>query len=962
MREKFLKKLSYWHTKYPWRMLTIIIMVTIIMGVLSRGLRITMRTEALLPEGDKRVEQFNRITEEFTTATNLLVVVQGDETRMKEFADELAPKILGLRHTSNNKEREEEISKLQEKIQDLREKQNKVRKIEELQNEIGELQSRINFKLFQRIDYKAETDFLRNHALLLVKEDDLKNTKEIFTSPNLTDLIRNINDSMEKEYVGRQESISTREKEDGAWNFLDGIQNLVFTLMDALRKGNVSEKDIRQIADRLLFGEPYMLSYDKEALVMIAVPNFSIMDREMIMVSARAVQKLVDDTLKGYPDLTAGLSGAIAREHDEQVASEEAISSSTIIALIFILILLIAAFRMWVAPVFAIVTLITGLIWALGATFLVVGQLNMVTAMMAVVLLGLGIDFAIHFISGFTEWRAAGDTIPVAMEKVFLKSGKGIITGGLTTACAFLTLLISRSRGMKEMGIVVGMGLLCVLLATLFFLPAMLVFRARIKDRLMKKSGSKKKSFSGEKDISFGFLGGLGEFLSRRYVFSIVSSVALSAVLVYSAFQITFDPNFLNMEPKGLTSIALSDTVMNKFDLSMEYALVLADSVEESRNLAEQYRELGSVALTDDISIYLPSKEEQNARIPHITDIFRKISSARVNRIITRNEISGFVEEIDRLMMNIMEIQDMAFIGGQDKVDNKCKILVGDPDKDDPYNAIEEFKHLLNSNVSESAAVLTEFQRSFAPAFRESVMSMCRTEPINLEDLPESVLDRYSNKTRDKFLVTIFPAGNIWDGNYLYRFVDDLERVSDKVTGMPPVAVALIRIFGRDGRNAVLLTLVIVFLLLWADFGRARHALTAMIPLALGMFWMVGLMNLTGQQLTIMNVIGLPLIIGIGIDDGVHIMHRWKHEGNGRIRTVYSSTGKAILLTSLTTMFAFGSLVFSVFRGWAQFGLALFTGVGACFLTTVFVLPGILGLIEKKNGKRVKDRLFHLDY
>lgn len=91
------------------------------------------------------------------------------------------------------------------------------------------------------------------------------------------------------------------------------------------------------------------------------------------------------------------------------------------------------------------------------------------------------------------------------------------------------------------------------------------------------------------------------------------------------------------------------------------------------------------------------------------------------------------------------------------------------------------------------------------------------------------------------------------------------------------------------------------------------------------------------------------MILGIGIDDGVHIVHRWRIEGKGKTRTVFSSTGKAILLTSLTTMLAFGSLIFSIWRGFGQLGGALFLGVGACFLTTVIVLSGIIGLVERKK-------------
>jgi predicted RND superfamily exporter protein len=239
----------------------------------------------------------------------------------------------------------------------------------------------------------------------------------------------------------------------------------------------------------------------------------------------------------------------------------------------------------------------------------------------------------------------------------------------------------------------------------------------------------------------------------------------------------------------------------------------------------------------------------------------------------------------------------------------------------------------------------------FAPRYKNAILRMCSTESIRMEDLPDTILDQFANDRRDLFLITVYPQGTIYERDFFYRFVEDLERVSDKATGAPPLFISLIRILGREGRNAVLLTLVIVFGLLTVDFKSPKEALTAMIPLAFGLFWMVGLMNLTGINLSIMTVIGLPLIVGIGIDDGVHIMHRWKNEGPGRIRTVFASTGKAILLTSLTTMLAFGSMVFSVFPAWGLFGGALFLGVAACFLATVGFLPGILGWFDRKGSR-----------
>jgi len=219
-----------------------------------------------------------------------------------------------------------------------------------------------------------------------------------------------------------------------------------------------------------------------------------------------------------------------------------------------------------------------------------------------------------------------------------------------------------------------------------------------------------------------------------------------------------------------------------------------------------------------------------------------------------------------------------------------------------------------------------------------------------LDDLPASVLDRYANRDRTQFLITVFPEENMWtDLNFLQRFTSDLEKISYKATGMPPVMQELFRVIGNDGKNAALLTVLVVFLLLWLDFRSFKYAIIAMIPLVAGVIWMVGLMHLVGMQLTVVNVMALPMILGIGIDDGVHIVHRWRIEGSKKVKQIFASTGKAIFLTSITTMLVFGSLVFSIWRGFGSLGGAMFIGVGACFLSTVIILSGIIGFLERKK-------------
>jgi len=906
MRDKILKALAKLHAQHPWKMVIVVLIITIIMGAFAAQLEQSMRWTDLLPTKSEKTIQYNKVINEFVTATNIIVVVEGEEEKIKAFAEAIVPQI-----------------KLATDPKD------------------GKLYAK-------RVDYKQDVDFIREHGLMLVKADNLRNMKELYQNPNLVPLLTNINNSFEKEYIGKEESISTREKEDNTIIILSSISNLISVMKDYSSGKIHSPEEAQKAVDKLLLGEPYLLSYDKQALIINVIPNFSMTDMGKMISGTDAIQEVIDQVLKDYPEVKAGLTGMIPLGRDEMVYSQQSMGYTTIIAFIAILILLILSFRMWVAPLFAILNLAVGLIWAIGLTAILVKSLNIMTSMVAVILIGLGIDFSIHIISIFTENRSVGKPINIAMEETFLKSGKGILTAGLTTCAAFFALVISSSRGMKEMGIVSSTGLLAILIVTFLFLPSLLVLRER---RLEKKLAEGKiKIKPVYKDISFKSFGKGTKCLSQRYPATLICAVIITIFLLISASKISFDHNYMNMEPKGLTSITLQDTILDKFDMSMDYALLLTNSIEESREMTKKLKNIKSVAIVDDISMYLPSFEEQKKRIPIIQEINQSISTSILKDKFTEAEFDQLLSELERLEMNIMEIQDMAYIGGQDKVDRKCSEIVGNPDNPQSKSIISEFINYLENNQQEGIKGLEEFQKYAAPYFKKSVLKITSIENVELDDLPPSILDRYVNRNRTQFLTTIFPSGNMWqDADYLNRFTNDLDRISEKTTGMPPIMRELMRVIGNDGKNAALLTIIVVFLLLWADFGSIKYSIIAMIPLVVGVVWMVGSMKLTSMQLTIVNVMGLPMIIGIGIDYGVHIVHRWRIEGSNKVNKIFASTGKAILLSAITTMLAFGSLIFSIWRGFGSLGGAMVIGVGACFLSTVIILSGIMGFLERKK-------------
>jgi len=890
-------------------MLWIILAVTLVSLGLSSRMSMTPKWSDMLPKGDPRTIEFDRILDEFQSASSIVVVVQGSETDIKAFADELAPRLL--------------------------------------KPLIIPGKDKAPHVYVRRVDYKAPLDFMKQHGFMLMKANDLENMKDVFQDPGLPGLLTNINNNFEKEYIQSEEPVSSREEEDGALIFLNGIDGWLRELEETLSTGNIETAAAEAAVDKLLLGEPYFLSYDRQALILNVIPTFSMMDTYLMVDGTDAVQGVVSELLESYPGVQAGLSGAIAVGRDEMYYSTQGLEISMLLSLFAIGALLYFAFKIWDAPLLALLNLIIGLIWAAGLVAIVVPVLNIMTAMFMIILIGLGIDFSIHVISTFSEMRALGLSLEESMSAGLEKSGKGVATGAITTAVAFLALMIGDSRAMSELGLVTAIGLLAVMVSTFVALPAFLVAIERRKENKRAKKGIE--APRQPRDITLKTLGQAGSIIQDHPWISLTGVLVITILLAFSARQITFNHNMMDLEAEGLPSIILQDTVQDKFDLSMDFAYLVSEGVEESRVLREKAKDLPSVATVEDISLFLPSLEEQTKRIPYINEIREFMTRARISPL-KNNDMKSVRQEIERLEMNVMEFQSMAFLGGQDKVLNRCTEIVGDME-DPPTNTIfTRLYTLFDQSENHLVEYLNIFQNGYAEYFTASVLTMANTEPLTLEVLPEAIVDRYASKDRSLFLTTVLPSGNIWqDQRFLDQFADELESISDRATGMPPVMRALFDIIGRDGRNAAVLTLVLVYLILLIDFKSFSYAVVALLPLAGGAIWMIGLMQLFGLQLDMVNVMALPLILGIGIDDGVHVVHRWRLEGHRSANIVFSSTGKAILLTSLTTMLAFGSMMFSPFRGYGSLSYALILGVGACFLTTVIILPAIMGLVDRRK-------------
>ena len=893
MREKLLRHWARVAATHPWRVIICVLIVTVLAAVSASRIRMDMRWSDLLPMNDPKAREFDEIITEYKSASTFLIVVRGEEQEIKNFADAITPKIKQLT------------------------------------------------QFFDRVDYKLDKEFLSNHALMLAEASDLETSADMFKDLSLIPLLTSINDNFEEEYVGDEEALSTKEKENEAVRTLDGFHSWLKAMDYFITNPQSSNAALVDSAvERFLYGDPYFISQDKRVLLMNLKANFSAMDIDKDIASTDSVQAILDRVLPDFPGVRAGISGMIPLQKDEMEHTTKDMQFSSILAMVLVLVLFMLTFRMWSAPILAGLNLVIALIIAAGVVSIFLGRLNMMTSMFAVILIGLGIDYSIHIISVYGERRVINKDAVSAMQETLVRSGPGIITGALTTAAAFFALAISVTQGIKEMGIVLGIGIICAMLTTMITLPSILVARERFLTRVSKKSFK-------QPHVEFKILGTIGKNIAVRPLLYLVVAIIVTGFLLYQALNIRFDYNMLNIEPKGLPTVELQDTIIEAFDLSPDFAMVTTGSIEQSHEMAERLKQMPLISMVENIADYVPPEEKQLERIPEVKNIRRLVTRNTARTPITTNNLDRLTAQLERLDMNIYELSQLAFIGGQDKVDEKCRSIIGDPEKEDPENFIISIVQKIKENPGQAAAQFNVFQDYYYPNLRQKIYKMANPELITLEGLPEHIKSQFVNEAGDKYLVTIYPKEQVWNYEALTRFNKQLETVSSKITGMPPIFLHLIRLIGRDGLMATILTVIIVILLLWMDFRSLRFALLGVIPLITGGIWMLGLMKTFGLMLNVVNVMAIPMIVGIGIDDGVHILHRYMFEGLRKTPVVLRSTGKAVLLTSLTTMAGFGSLMTASYRGWVGFGALLVAGVGACFITTVLFLPSIIGIMTK---------------
>ena len=233
---------------------------------------------------------------------------------------------------------------------------------------------------------------------------------------------------------------------------------------------------------------------------------------------------------------------------------------------------------------------------------------------------------------------------------------------------------------------------------------------------------------------------------------------------------------------------------------------------------------------------------------------------------------------------------------------------------------------------------------------------------LTLQDLPVDMTKSFSSKEGDILdFVMINASVALRDGRNAIRFAEEIGQIQTPsgdtfyASSSHIIFAEMLKLMLDDGIKAVGLTLLVVSLVLLIDLRNFVDAVLVLTPLLTALAWVTGFMYLFDFKLNIYNMVAFPTIIGMGIDNAVHIFHRYRESGRGSLRLVLRTTGLALVATTLTTMVGFAGLVPASHPALYWIGTVTLFGLGCAFISAVTLLPALLQLRERL-GRRTKKK------
>jgi hopanoid biosynthesis associated RND transporter like protein HpnN len=883
--------LAYYH---PWWVLSVsLILAALSLWFTATHLQFNTLRDDLISKDVEFNVQYQQYRERFQDFDGMIVVVEGEQPdAMKRFADQL---------------------------------------VEQLQNRP---------EIYSEIYYKVDTDYFKDKSLLFLEPDALDKLEDklrshqdfleqVNASPGLNTLLRNLNREISTGVVDSllTDMLGTGDEEEKKDDVAD--LSLLISLLGQMTRHVEGDTVYRSPwgtflaeEDKPLRKEGYLVSDDERLLFLLLNPLETEGDFAGSKNAIEGIRAIIKDLAPAFPEVTVGVTGGEVISADEMFTTQADVKNASKYALTGVALLFIIFYRRVTEPLLAVFTLIVSIAWAMGYTTLSVGHLNIISVVFTTILIGLGIDFGIHILCRYREERRLGREPYLAMRNTLQQTGRGNLAGAVTTAIAFGAMVFTDFVGIVELGIIAAGGIMLCLLGMVLLLPALI----SIEERWRKPVYTLPERV-GKRDTWF-------EKMYSHYYLIIFVSLGVLLGCGYVAKDLYFDYNLLNMQAKGTEAVHFEMKIIENAKRASWNAALVADNLQDAKEKYRVLKEMPSVGKVESLLGAIP--ENQEARI-------RKAKA--LAPLIDPFEVEPEDEPFPlRAIQTTMK-----------KIRFKLRKKEKEGEQDDVYEASRRAKQLDealgNTDPKIAAARLKQFSRTLFVDYRKKIADLKRSvypTPVKVEELPQDLKDRFV--TADgKYLLLVYPNINIWEREEMEKFLKEMRRIDPNVTGNAVHMFESSRLMIDAYIRAGLYALAAIALYLMLTLGNFKTTVLVLLPTLAGAILTLGLMHLTGIQFNLANLVVLPLILGIGVVDGVHILHRYREMPECGKNVISKSTGEAVILTSLTTMIGFGSLMVADHQGVYSVGLVLVLGVGSCMITSITLLPALIKLCWERG-------------
>ncbi len=796
-------------------------------------------------------------------------------------------------------------------------------------------------QIFFRVDPKP----FRRWALLYLGKKDLVTLRDslqeyhgfiqgLVQLPTLTNFFSQINQEMTSTMVGELFTGFLQEKSTGDGKGPHDLDFLIQVLreMKAWLDGDTSpvspwESFFTKQSWGATSQEGYFWTENKRYLLLLITPRNMGKGFTRGQESLNALRNTIARVQADFPGIQAGVTGPAALDEDEMGVALKDMSFATLFSLAGLTILLVLFWRGFRRPLLEITQLLVALSITFGLTTFFIGHLNILSVSFAPMLLGLGIDYGVHWISRYREeHETRGAPKKEALQTTMTQLGPGILLAGLSAALSFFPLVLTGFRGLMELGIICSIGLLTATIMTLCLLPALILMFDKSKSTATPPCPS-------------GPVKPLLKFTKGQALLVLIIACLGSVFSLWGASRIKFDLNMLRLQSKRSESVKWEKRLIEDSKHPSMQGAVFARSLEEAEKKTKALEALPSVSRVESVVSLLPQEQKEKAEL--LREMKPLLAGVRPFQVSNRTvKVSELNEILGRIHFKMLD-------SGWD-VSPSVKIQM----KEASALLTDLRQRLRSMEGSRLLHRLQTFERALIADLNDKLdllRANVNAPPMRIDDLPKTLLRRFVGKN-GLYLLRVFPSQNIWEPDVLGKFVHDLTATDPDAIGDPVTLYFFTKAFRDACMAAALYAAVFIFLILWVTFRSILSTLLAMTPLAVGTVWTFGVMHGFGVDLNLANSIFLPLVVGAGVEYGIIIVQRWRQREAGVV--LPSSTGQGVILAGLTTTVGFGSLTLSSHQGLYSLGLLTMIGSLVILAAAVLLLPALLQLITRPKEIR----------